>query len=508
MFYLKSDQELFEAVTMETSFGQIMPYFETPHFSEGTKLELAEMASVKENGRLLLFNPNTATWCFVDDRERRICQKMRKQIKFADVRNFALDYSDDRLKEFLGHLYRRGLLKVEGRAGIDQHIYEKGPLFHKHYLVELLVTEGCNLACQYCFAKARPKRQTMPLELGFRAIDKAFELPGKDLIVEFAGGETFTQFNTFVRLVEYTEAAARRAQKKVEIVVQSNGTLLKSHKIVRFLSTHQIGVGISLDGPPEIHNKTRYFPGGKSSYAQTLKGIRRIRHYGLKETPLLTVVNRHNVNQAKRVLDHFSSLGIHHVMFNPVLRLGRAASRWKDVGITGEEYFQFMKEVVDYHENGHYFQELGLARMMRNLIRRTRDFRCFRSPCGGGFDYVAIDPRGDIYPCAHHVDRLELRMGNIADVEPLNLYMFRNPIVKEMKMKRIVKNIPHCRDCTWRHLCEGGCSLDTYAQYGTLYHSTPLCDYYKLMYPYLLTSIAKRPEIMLNCLSEAVVTKF
>lgn len=508
MFYIKSDQEIFEAIDMETTFDHIMPYFENPHITEDTTLELVDITIIEENENFLLFNHMTATWCFVDDIEWRIYQKMRTQIKFGDLRYFFLDYSDDRLKEFLTHLYRRGLLKVEGKAGINQHIYEKGPLFHKRYLVELLITEGCNLACEYCFANAHPRGETMSLEIGFRAIDKAFELPGKELIIEFAGGETFTQFETFVKFVEYIEAAVKRTGKKVEIAAQSNGTLLRRHKILKFLSSHKITVGVSLDGPPEINDKTKHFPGGKSSYAQTLKGIRWIRHYGLKDVGLLTVVNRHNVNHAKRVLDHFSSLGIYHVMFNPILPWGRASSRWKDVGITGEEYFQFMKEVLDYLENDHRFQDLNLARMMRNLIKRTRDFRCFRSPCGAGFDYFSIDPRGDIYPCAHHVDRSELRMGNIADSEALNLCVFKNSIVQEMKMKRIVKNIPQCRDCTWRHLCEGGCSLDTYAHYGTLYHSSPMCEYYKLMYPYILTGIAKRPEIILNCLTEATVTKF
>jgi radical SAM protein with 4Fe4S-binding SPASM domain len=508
MFYVKSDEEILEAIDMETSFGQIMPYFDTPDFRDATKVELVEMAVIQDDGNFLLFNPMTATWCFVDDDEWRICRSMRGQTRFADLRNIARGCSDDSLKEFLSHLYRRGLLKVEGKAGIDQHIYANGPLFHKQYLVELLITEGCNLACEYCFANAHRRGDTMPLEIGRRAIEKAFALPGDKLIIEFAGGETFTQFGTFVKLVEYIEAAVKRSDKTVEIVAQSNGTLFRKHKIIRFLDRHRVRVGISLDGPPEINDKTKHFPDGESSYAHTLRGVERLRHYGLKEVPLLTVVTKHNVHRAASVLDHFSALGMYHVMFNPILPRGRAGLRWDDLGITGEQYFEFMKEVLDYHENGRGFEDLNLARMMRNLMRRTRDFRCFRSPCGAGFDYFSIDPRGDIYPCAHHVDKPELRMGNVADPEDLNVYVFKNRIVQEMKMKRIVANIPECRECTWRHLCEGGCSLDTYAEYGTLYHSTPMCEYYKLMYPYLLTRIVRRPEVILNCLPDAAVTQF
>lgn len=509
MWYVKSKLESLEAIELELESQIILPYFQRLRLGDGTDLQLAKAKFIQSDNDWLLYNPSTATWCFINKKEYQICRSLLKSQKYSSLTKKFPEFRLNRLKRFLTHLYRRGLLKVNGQAGIETDIYANGPLFNKNYLIELLLTEKCNLACDHCFSEATMDRESMPLDIAYLTVDKAMDLPCKKLVIEFAGGETYIEFKELSQVVKYINKKASQKEKEVEIVIQSNGTLFYKHRILRFIDKYKLNPAVSMDGPPEINDRIRHFPDGRGSSDIIMKGVKRLRWYGFKTAPVLTVVSRINVGQPEKLIDYFTAAGLTHGMFNPILRLGRAQDNWQEYGISPGEYFQFMKRALEHSTvQGNVFRDLTIRRLLDNLIRRTRDFRCMRSPCGAGFDYIVMNPQGDIYPCAHHVDKPELRMGNIRDDELLNLYIIHNPVVSEMKLHRMVKNIPGCQECTWRHLCEGGCSLDTYFEYGTFYHPSPLCSFFKLVYPFLLKFMRRFPEAIMSYMPEAQIVHF
>jgi radical SAM protein with 4Fe4S-binding SPASM domain len=142
--------------------------------------------------------------------------------------------------------------------------------------------------------------------------------------------------------------------------------------------------------------------------------------------------------------------------------------------------------------------------MLDNVINPTRDFRCMRSFCGAGQDYIVVDSRGDIFPCSHHVHRQELKMGNISDSTPLGQYFSKNLLLNELYKTRRIKNISRCSRCTWRHMCEGGCSLDSYYYHGHMRGASTLCGYYRKMYPFLLQCLIQHPDIITAYLEDEV----
>jgi uncharacterized protein len=495
MFYIRDSTEAIEAQALELDFQKSLPYFATPDFGETTHLQVVEGLSwSRQEDSYLVFDPETALWCHLDGSELPLYEALKAGTSYADLLRRFPQHPRVPMAVFLTHLYRRGLLALDGKPGLDRNLYADGPLFRKAYLVELLLTEKCNLACTYCFAEAGPRRLTMSPEVAHRTVDKAMELPTDFVRIEFAGGETLVEFAAFCETVEYLEAAAQRAGKEVQILVQSNGTRFTDPEVVQFVKEHRIWVGVSLDGPPEIHNRTRVSPDGRGSYERVLAGIRRLQEAGLEEVPVLTVVNGYSVEHPREIIDHFLSLGIHHTLFNRPLPLGRGDGAWAEVGVTPQQYFEFMREVLEYGAPRGLL-DMNVGRMLQNLMVRTRSFRCMRSPCGAGFDYLVIDPRGNVYPCAHHVQRPELRLGNIFDPEPLHLYVMKNRLIAEMRLYRTVHNIPECRQCLWRHLCTGGCSLDTYIATGSLYHPEPFCEFYRQYYPFLLGFVRRRPDL-------------
>jgi radical SAM protein with 4Fe4S-binding SPASM domain len=509
MFYVKSELELLEAIYFHTEYEISLPYFETPGIASDTPLELVNTDITPRNGKFLLVNPQVATWCFINEREHRVCRLMGSPIQFS-----ALEKATDPtvppgwLEQFLTHLYRRGMLKVNGKVGIDPGMYAKGPIFRDTYLMELLLTERCNLQCEYCFAEAGSKRADMPLEIGRKAIDKLLDLPCERFILKLGGGEPFLRFGLIRELVEYVEKRIADREKPTGVLLESttNGTVL-TDEMVDFIKRYRIRFCVSLDGPKDIHDRMRPFPGGRGSYEETLKGIEKLKEHEV-EFRVITVVARHNFDQARRILDHLVSLGITLVRFNPMVKTGSGRSEWDRNGIEPKEYFSFMGEVLEYLGENRCLSEDNLERMIRNLVVRTRDTNCMRSLCGAGYTHITVDPEGDLHPCALlRSSTRHIRQGNINSIESLMTCYANDPVVKEMP-RRVVRNIPGCRECVWRHFCEGGCTLSALADYGTLYHPTSLCEYYRRMYPYLLDYLAEHPEVAAYLVSEAEICRY
>jgi radical SAM protein with 4Fe4S-binding SPASM domain len=227
-------------------------------------------------------------------------------------------------------------------------------------------------------------------------------------------------------------------------------------------------------------------------------------HFGQKDIPFLTVVNSHNVDYPEQVVDYFNSLGSSKGMFLPTLKIGAAETTWEQTGISNDQYFGFMKRMLQHSNYGKKFHCLMIKRMLDNVINPTRDFRCMRSSCGAGQDYIVVDSRGDIFPCSHHVHREELKMGNINGPTPLARYFSKNRLLNELYETRRVENISECSRCPWRHMCEGGCSLDSYYYHGHMRGPSTLCGYYRKMYPFLLQCSIQHQDIITAYLEDEV----
>lgn len=179
------------------------------------------------------------------------------------------------------------------------------------------------------------------------------------------------------------------------------------------LRSYRVEVYVSLDGPPDVHDPVRLYPSGRGSHAEVQASLSLLRTYGYSPR-ILAVIGRHNVAQPQRLLAHLEELGVEAVRFNPILRTGRAAGSWPDYGISPEEYFTFMTEALDWLAEHRSVEEDTLQFLLLNLLYRLRMYRCQRSNCGAGRNYVAVDAEGNIHPCAMHRKNLPaLQLGNV-----------------------------------------------------------------------------------------------
>lgn len=503
MFYIKSRFYRYP-LRKDRFYGDAIDNLIKKNPRVGWVEEAVEIPPVSANADTLLWNPCTALHCFVNSEELKTIDLLKKGLSIEEIKSKSSVISGSLNKDFIKQLFLRTMITLDRETFIPLDIYKEGPVFEERYLIELLLSESCQLTCKYCFAEPNKKRPPMTRETASAAIDKAMQLPVSSFTLEFGGGETFLYFKEFANLVKEIKEKADRAEKDVHIVVQTNGTLLHKHKMVEFLLKNNINVGFSMDGPPEINDLSRPYSNGKGSAKDILKSMKLMHHFGKKKIPFLTVVNRYNVDYPEQVVDYFNSLGSSRGMFLPTLKLGAAETAWDEIGLDADEYFDFMKRMLEHSVYGKNFQCLMIKRMLDNLINPTRDFRCMRSLCGAGKDYIVVDSRGDIFPCSHHVHREELKMGSITDSTPLSHYFPRNQLLEEVFDTRRINNISTCSRCIWRHLCEGGCSLDSFYHHGHMQGSSTLCGYYRKIYPFLLQCCVQHSDIITAYLEDEV----
>jgi len=493
MLFIRCEDALSEVIDLYQGFQVELPYFTTPVITRKSLVRLFPVTETNLAPYCLLFNPNTATWCLLEKEEVPVISALAVPRTFGELMN-AFPLPGFRLRRLIINLYRLGLAEINGKIGLDQAVFERGPLFDKRYNIELITTERCNLSCSYCFAEAAPTGRQMGLEVGFDVIDRILQIDASTVWLKFDGGEVLLDFDHFRRLVTYARDRCRGMGKRYELGIQltTNGLLLDPGKI-DFLADQGIRVHLSLDGPEELHDANRLSVRGEGTYRRVKRALVLLQERGI-DYMVIGVVNRRNWERAMDVAQHLADLHVESVRLNPVYLAGRGRSG--TAAISADQYFQFMSEILDFLGESRAFREENLAAMVRNLVVRTRDYRCNRSPCAAGYDHFSIDPAGDVYPCgAYRLAVPGSRLGQFAELPSLEESYLENELLQQMA-SRIAANIPECTGCTWRHLCECGCSLDAYANRGGLMKPCSLCDFYRQMYPRLLSELARKPALL------------
>lgn len=186
------------------------------------------------------------------------------------------------------------------------------------YLV-LWPTAACDLTCPYCYRRDR-RGGRMPVEVADTALDLVAEdvrTTGRPAHVQLAGGEP-----TLVpSLIEHV---AKRVVEirwgKVTCGIQTNAARLDGD-IIAMLKRHSVRVGVSVDGPPPVHEKTR------GSAAQTFRGLLALAHADIP-VRVTTVLSALNVDHLDGLAVTLAALpNVTGFGLDPLVAIGSATGR-------------------------------------------------------------------------------------------------------------------------------------------------------------------------------------
>ena len=345
----------------------------------------------------------------------------------------------------------------------------------------------CNLDCTYCFFLS--KEMLYPGS-SFRMADDLLELylrqlieahaAAPEVVVAWQGGEpTMMGLDFFRRSVELAETVRRPGQRLVH-TIQTNGTLL-TDEWGAFFAEHGFLVGISVDGPREIHDSYRVDKGGKGSFDRVMKGLAVLRRNGVEWNALTTV---HSASQDRgRAMYRFlrDDCGARFMQFIPIIEratpqtLPVANAGWgehvrdrplyiqdgtlvTERSVTPGGYGRFLIDVFEdwvRRDVGKvYVQMFDVA--LANWYGEPPGLCVHSETCGLA---LALEHTGDLYSCDHFVEP-GYRLGNIRETTMLELVT--SPRQVEFGLAKRDTLPGFCRRCDVRFACHGGCPKDRF----------------------------------------------
>ncbi|MCH7911028.1 MAG: radical SAM protein, partial [Candidatus Hydrogenedentes bacterium] len=193
----------------------------------------------------------------------------------------------------------------------------------------------CNLDCAYCYYLE--KKDLYPKGRSFRMADDLLEsyiiqhieaCPDELILFSWHGGEpTVLGLDYFRRIVEL-QRRHRPPGRRILNGIQTNGTLL-DEEWCRFLAAERFQIGISVDGPRELHDPYRVTKSGKSTHNQVMRSFRLLKRHGV-ECDMLCVVHQKNVRHPALVYRFFRDSGVKFLQFLPLV------ARQGETGVSAE----------------------------------------------------------------------------------------------------------------------------------------------------------------------------
>ncbi len=331
---------------------------------------------------------------------------------------------------------------------------------------------ACNLNCAYCFFLEKERlypgsdlrMNAEVLEAYLSQYIRAQQVP--EAIVAWQGGEpTLMGLDFFRRSIELVEENAPPGMR-VSYTMQTNGTLLDD-AWCEFLRDSGFLVGLSMDGPCELHDVYRLDKGGRGTFERVERSARLMQRYGV-DFNILCSVHAANAGYPLEVYRYFrDELGVEWLQFIPIVErvnldgttLLQQGDKVSDRSVDPAGWGEFLISVFDEwvrRDVGamfvNYFEAAAASWTGAGAAMCITD-----ETCG---DALALEHNGDLYTCDHFVEP-DYLLGNIMETPMLEL-------VTSEKLRHFGKDkrdkLPRfCRECEVLFACRGECPKNRFA---------------------------------------------
>ena len=317
----------------------------------------------------------------------------------------------------------------------------------------------CNIRCQYCYYL--DKKALYPAEGSFvmnddileRYIIQHIEASTEETIFfSWHGGEPLMAGIDFFRKIVALQKKHKPDRRSIINGVQTNGTLI-DWNWASFLAEEKFVVGISIDGPGDLHNRFRTAPDGRSSLPRVLRGYEILQACKIK-SEILCVVNSYNVKFPLVVYNFFKELGAKYITFLPLVERRQGnKSGVSRASVPPLEFGRFLVSVF----NEWIERDIGETKIQvfeeaaRTAFNQEHTLCIFKENCGG---VPVVEHNGDFYSCDHFVNRDNL-IGNILDGSVAGfLDSERQKAFGRAKSLTLPR---HCVKCEVKAMCNGEC---------------------------------------------------
>jgi len=339
------------------------------------------------------------------------------------------------------------------------------------HLVSYAITQQCNLKCKHCYSDAsdRPARGELSTSETKMLLDSLADW-GIHLLI-FDGGEPLCREDFF-------EIAKYASDKRMRIVVGSNGTLIDAETAEKMKDVGVQAVQISIDGAkPETHDS---FRGEEGSLDRAMQGVEACKRAGLP-FQFGMVIRKQSLPEVPSMLDLAVSSGANAAEFFDLVQVPRVRNECpREVLSTAER-----KNVMEWLAEAQNDCPIVIRTPgcpMYPIVLKAKNVQPSRFPahelrripyydrgCAAGMPngYVTILPNGDVIPCM----LLQAKLGNIREENVVRIWE-RSPILVNLRSRQLLEG--QCGKCRYRDAC-AGCRGRAYEETKNMLASDPGC---------------------------------
>ena len=363
----------------------------------------------------------------------------------------------------------------------------------------------CNLRCRYCYyldkadiyGGKEPRMTYEMLETFIREYIAANDVP--EVLFNWHGGEPLLMGLDFYRkAIQLQEKYA--SGKRIRNALQTNATLVTA-EWAAFFRENGFLIGVSLDGPKDVHDCYRAGKGGGSTSERVVKGIAELYKAGV-DYNIMATVNRKSEGRGLEIYQFLKGAGTRFIQFMPVLehvKDGRIVSPDEEGSqiapwsVSAEGFGRVLCDIFDYwvrHDVGSVFI---------NQFDSTLAMWCGEQPgtctfaqtCGGN---SVIEHNGDLYPCDHFVYE-DYRIGNVLETD-LRTLMASEKQIRFGIDKR--NGLPKkCVTCRWYFACHGECPKHRFNRTDSGEHGlNALCDGYSMFFSHVAPYMERMKQLL------------
>lgn len=334
----------------------------------------------------------------------------------------------------------------------------------KIHCLELMMAQECNLRCAYCYGDGQfggrgiMSEKTVLGALDWflaSAEDKQYP-PGSELSVSFFGGEPLLNYPMIKRAIEYLHD--ERGRKDISFSITTNLTLL-TDEMLAFFKSRRVSLLISFDG--RMQRLYRRGANGEDSYETVAKNIGKVLSVMPDCCGRGTLYGEGTMEQ---MTDDLLQTGFRYGYINGAsgsLISGMVLREKQDwyrmlIDAYPQKMQRYLSAIKERDEKT--YRTLAFDQDFMNAVGRGWNPSRNMLSCGGGRTMVAVDVKGDIYPCHRFVGEKEMRMGSIRmPFDQLHTGEFADHVSFHQE---------RCRNCFLRFTCGGSCMHESYCDVG------------------------------------------
>lgn len=345
---------------------------------------------------------------------------------------------------------------------------------------------NCNMRCKYCFYvnemenRQLSSRGIMETQTVKKLVDRALSFADGSCTFAFQGGEpSLAGLDYFRAFSNYVKHHPNPKNLQIQYTFQTNGYDLNEEWMEWFSENHVL-VGVSLDGPRELHDRYRMDCNGEGTFSRIMSTIKLLERYHV-DFNILSVVTSAVAGCAQDVACFFKKNGfVYQQYIECIDPIGEEPGK-RDYSLTPDAYEGFLKQIFDVWyldiKAGHYTYNRYFENLMLIMIGQNAECCNMRGICGVQW---VIEADGSVYPCDFYALD-EWYLGNICT------NTFEQMEEERQKLGFILWSgqIPEdCRNCRYLALCRNGCRRNREPVTADSTQKNYFCSAYKGFFEY------------------------